>query len=1001
MALAKCATTHRSLWFMTRLFVMLIGLLTKAANCGEQKILQTINSPVSAEESLRLFRLADDRLKIEVLASEPQVVDPVAAQFDQDGRLWVIEMGDYPHGPAAGEAPQSRIKILQDLDGDGRFETATVFADKLLFATELQPWRGGVIATLAGEVAYLKDNDGDGRADVKETWYKGFAQENSQLRANHPRLGLDGWIYVANGLRGGIVVDARHKDAQPVPLGGKDFRFHPWTFAYEATTGAGQFGLTFDDFGNRFICSNRNPIMHVVLEERFIRRNPLYAPPAARHDVARAAEESRIYPISRAWTTSNLHAGQFTAACGVLIFRGEGLPGDYHGNGFTCDPTGNLVHREILEPAGATFNSRPAHAGVEFLASPDEWFRPVNLFNGPDGALYVVDMYRAVIEHPDFMPDELKKRPDLVLGTDRGRIYRVAAKSAPRPAWPKLSQARPQKLIELLGKSGWFADTSQRLLYERQDKSLADQLEAAPRTLPPAGAVRALWLLDTLGELSDETLLKALAHTDAHVREQALQLVGARQAASAKLRQVVAKMTVNRDARVRFWALLALAPAAKGEEVAAVKEGALLSLDDPWTRRAVAIAAGGHAAELVTSLLADASVQPTVSTSSSELLRELTRLAAARIDNNQASILLAAVLGLSDKPAMHRLQRGLLEALAASLASKGKNIRQLADQLTDERMRTRLDIVLAAADTAVGNPNAALDERMEAVDLLAFDPQYADALLSVALNSEPAANYPLEMRVRAVFGLSRSADLDTWRKLLGNWTRESASLRRALLDALMSRPERVGLLLDEIATGHVRASELETSYVNRLLKHGRADLRVRAEKLLASAIPADRQQVLAEYQPVLRMDADPQRGRDIFAKQCATCHRIGELGVNVAPDISDSRVKQPEQILTDILQPNRAIDNNYLSYTVVTSDGLTLTGIIAAETGTSITLRQQEGKNVTLARSDIEELHSNGVSLMPEGLEKNIPPQDMADLISFIKNWRYLDGRTPVNAKGE
>ena len=206
------------------------------------------------------------------------------------------------------------------------------------------------------------------------------------------------------------------------------------------------------------------------------------------------------------------------------------------------------------------------------------------------------------------------------------------------------------------------------------------------------------------------------------------------------------------------------------------------------------------------------------------------------------------------------------------------------------------------------------------------------------------------------------------------------------------------MLLDAIFAGAIGPAELDRTHVNRLLNLRDAKLKARAAELLASAVPADRQQVLAEYQPVLKMKSDPVAGRQVFAKNCANCHRIGDLGVNVAPDISDSRVKQPEQLLTDILQPNRAIDNNFVSYTVVTTDGLVLTGIITADTAASVTLQQPEGKTATLLRSEIDELRSNGVSLMPEGLEKNVPPQDMADLIAFIKNWRYLDGRTPLGS---
>ncbi len=231
-------------------------------------------SPLSPKDSLRHI-VVEPGLKVELAACEPQAVDPVAVRFDEAGRMWVVEMRDYPTGPKRGQPPLSRISVLTDRDGDGFYETAAVFADHLLFATGVQPWRGGVFVTMAGEVAYMKDTDGDGNADLRETWFKGFAQKNSQLRANHPTLALDNHIYIANGLRGGQIVDARHPDRPPLSIDGMDFRFDPLTGDCEAMSGAGQFGLTFDDYGNRFVCTNRNPAIHIVLENRFLKKNPL------------------------------------------------------------------------------------------------------------------------------------------------------------------------------------------------------------------------------------------------------------------------------------------------------------------------------------------------------------------------------------------------------------------------------------------------------------------------------------------------------------------------------------------------------------------------------------------------------------------------------------------------------------------------------------------------------------------------------------------------------
>jgi putative membrane-bound dehydrogenase-like protein len=373
-------------------------------------------TPAAERDSFRLAK----GLRIELVASEPQIESPVAMAFDENGRLWVVEMRDYPNGPAPGQPPEGRIKVLEDRDGDGFYEHGTVFAEKLLFANGLLPWKDGAIVTAAPHVVWLRDTDGDGKADAREVLYEGFAAQNPQLRVSHPVLGPDGWIYVANGLRGGQVIRAGRKDAVPINLGGMDFRFDPVHDRAEAISGMGQFGNTFDDWGNRFVCDNRHHLRHIVLPTRYLKRNPNLAVPRVVNDTSELDEGplssgGQVYPLSRNWTTSNLHAGRFTAACGVFVYRGSLLPAEFQGSAFTCEPTGNLVHREVLVPQGASFRSHPVPAKAEFLATPDEWFRPVSLAHGPDGALYVVDMYRAVIEHPDFMPPELKKRPDLNL----------------------------------------------------------------------------------------------------------------------------------------------------------------------------------------------------------------------------------------------------------------------------------------------------------------------------------------------------------------------------------------------------------------------------------------------------------------------------------------------------------------------------------------------------------------------------------------------------------
>ncbi len=225
-------------------------------------------------------------------------------------------------------------------------------------------------------------------------------------------------------------------------------------------------------------------------------------------------------------------------------------------------------------------------------------------------------------------------------------------------------------------------------------------------------------------------------------------------------------------------------------------------------------------------------------------------------------------------------------------------------------------------------------------------------------------------------------------------------MRGAILDALLNQPQRINLLLDDMAAGKVKPTELDTLRSNRLLASRDPAIKDRAQKLLASAMPADRAKALEQYQAALELKADARRGKEVFRKNCSTCHKIDDVGVDVGPSIGDARTKTPAILLLDILQPSKAIDNNFVSYSVVSDDGNSYTGLIVAETPTSITLRMPEGKTVVLLRTNVEEIRSNGISLMPEGLERNIPLQQMADVISFIKNWRYLDGHVPVGDAG-
>jgi putative membrane-bound dehydrogenase-like protein len=928
--------------------------------------------PFSPEESARRARL-DPGLRLELVAAEPAVESPVAMAFDEHARLYVVEMLDYPV-PEKDKPPQGRIKLLEDRDRDGRYETATVFADGLLMANGVLPWKGGVLVTCAPHILYLKDTDGDGRADRREPLYEGFAVQNPQLRVSFPTLGLDNWIYVANGQRGGKIRPADRPDAAAVDIGGMDFRFDLVRATHEPAAGMGQFGLAFDDWGRRFVCTNRNHLIPIVMENRYFARNPHMPPPAPRTDNQGAGGASRVYPIRPQKTLSAAHAGTFTAACGVWIYGGDLLPEPYRGAAFTCEPTGNLVHREIVSAQGAGFESRPAREGSEFLASLDPWFRPVSLAEGPDGALYVVDMYRAEVEHPEWVPKDLQSRFQWDHPRTYGRIWRIVPEGAARPAAaPRapgtLSTAEQVELLE--SPNAWTRRTAHRLLLERQDRDAWGPLRKKALSPDPRARVHAAWLLEGHRSLDVDLVLRFLEDPHPRVRENALRLAERFMSWSGAVRERVAARAEDPDARVRFQAALCLGFWEADGALGPLARIARAAPDDPWTRRAVASAAAGRAGALLERLMRG--------TEHGALLRELAALVGARRDAAETAGVLRASSGASAAA-----RRAVLMGLAEGVGRRGDRLAAWAASWPDAEARRRVEDAFAWAAESAADARRPAGERAEAARLLAHAPwASARPVLAALLEGDPS----VEVRVAAAAALGAHAEPDVAEILMKSWKGYLPAVRREVLEALARRPERVGRLLEEIEAGRVSPAELGPGLTGRLRDHRDAAIRERARKLLASR-GEDRAPVIERYKAALARRGDAARGREVFRKNCASCHRVAGIGTNVGPDISDTLSKSREQLLTDILDPSRVIDNNYVTYLVRTRGGQVFSGFIAQQTSTSLTLRRGENQEDTVLREDIEEIRSSDLSVMPGNLEQGISVEEMSDLLEFLKNWR-------------
>ena len=926
-----------------------------------------IKSPLTPEQALAEFRVRPG-LRVELVAAEPEVQSPVAAAFDEKGRLFVVEMLDYPI-PDKSKPPQGRIKMLEDKDGDGRYETATVFAEGLLMAQGVTPWNGGILVTQAPNILFLKDTDGDGKADVRETLYSGFAVENPQLRVSFPTFAMDNGIYVANGQRGGKIKSALHPESAPIDINGMDFRFDPIHDHAEAVTGFGQFGLTFDNWGRRFECTNRNHVIPLVIPNKYYQRNPFLAAPPPVTDNHGVGGAARVYPISKNWTLSTAHIGTFTAACGVFCYRGDLLPKEYSGHLFTCEPTGNLIHEEQLISTGGSFTWKPPHEGVDFMTSPDNWFRPVSMFPGPDGALYVVDMYRAEIEHPDWVPADLKNRFDWNHSRTQGRLWRVVpeGKRNPMPR-PQLANLKTEDLVAVLGHpDAWWRMTAQRLLMERQDRDAWGPLRKLIASPDPLARLHAAWTLEGMQQFGVDIALRLLVDPDPGVRENAVRL-SERWAGDNPVAEQLARMADDPDEHVRWQVALSIGARDNDSILGPLTRIANAKIEDKWTRLAVATSVATRAGKLLAQI-----TDPV-------FCRELAAIVGSRKDMDEVALVVRD-LATADARRQSVIMTGLAEGM-------NRRSTKLGDFLGSLPEAASAKAILAKAGAVALDAARSLPERIDAIRLLIHVPWETAAPTLSALLAE---DQPNEIRMAAVGALSSHGQGEVPKILLGAWKKALPALRREILEAMSKRPERVTALLDEIEGGRMTPGELGPSLLKQLQNYGDAGIKERAKKLIASNLPEERQKVIDRYKDALGMTGDAKRGREIFRATCAPCHRIAEIGTLVGPDISDTLTKAPEQLLIDILDPSRVIDNNYVNYVVKMKSGAVVSGFIASQTASSLTLRRGEGQEDIVLRQDIEEMKSSGVSLMPEGLEKNIPVEGMADLIAFLKGWRFID----------
>ena len=500
------------------------------------------SEPLPPEEALATFATSLD-LEIDIVAAEPEVMDPIDMAWGTNGKLWVVEMADYPLGLDGKGKPGGRVRWLEDEDGDGRYEKSVLFMDGLPTPTGVMPYGNHGVLILAAPKLIFALVGKDGLPEETTVLYDGFGEGNRQHRANGLRWGLDNWIHIANGDSNGVIRSLRtplgndplNPDNQ-VDISGRDLRIQPYLGWVRATSGRTQYGRNRDDWGNWFGCNNSNPIWHFVLPDRYLKRNPHVATPSPTVNLVRADGRLGLFPTSFPLERFNdFHTlKHITSACGAMIYRAGTLP--LYGDAFVCEPVHNLIIRQVVRPDGYTFVSSraPEEQRSEFFTSTDPWCRPVSIRTGPDGCLWVADMYRLVIEHPEWIPEKWQKKLDLRRGHDRGRIYRIRPKNFAQPAPLKIDDLPIKELAEQLGsKNGTVRDLAHQALVWRETGSFPrgitgnGQLPHLVRQLEhenPATRIHALSLLGWIRALTTAQLERALGDPHPGVRRHAVRL---------------------------------------------------------------------------------------------------------------------------------------------------------------------------------------------------------------------------------------------------------------------------------------------------------------------------------------------------------------------------------------------------------------------------------------------------------------------------------------------
>ena len=1001
--------------FILSLAITVCFFVTACDNGGSQR---TSSGAVKAKDALSTFQIAEG-FKIEMIASEPLITSPVDMEIDEYGRLYVVEMPGYP----LDKGGSGKIIMLADTDGDGVMDKRTVFKEGLMLPTGIMRWKKGVLVTDSPNILYLEDSDGDGKANITDTLITGFALTNPQHNMNNPVYGINNWIYVANGDavstnkyreefgdEGSEIIFHGQSGTVKLPknAGGRSIRFQPEQKKIEMLSSSCQFGHTFDEWGHLFECDNSNHGYHEVVANRYFERNPNLFISEATNDMSDHRNAAEVFP-----TTTNpdrqllTDVGVITSACGLTNYLGNAFPESYNKNlTFVAEPVSNLVHVDVLRDSGASFIASRVLDHKEFLSSTDAWSRPVNMYIGPDGALYVLDYYRRVIESPEWMSDEAIKAGGLYDGVDMGRIYRITPKDAKPAEWTKglkLGDASDEELIKMLAHpNAWWRMNAQRLLIDRSHKEDIPALIEMTKNASYLGRLHALWTLEGIGQLQSAQIEQALKDSVAGIRLNGIELAEIHLTTAPGLSKTLLELQNDKDAKVRFQLLLTLGYLNSNEAAKARNKLLFSDINDKWMQIAALTAPPSQTTSLLKEVLNN--FRPDLPAYAS-LLQRLTTMTGRGGEQKDINLLIdealkfqakhtqkyAAVLqglaqGLKTRESpftvsdeyQQRLVKTFFESLTPEIRDASLQLLHL-NGIKDSILKQR-SVFQAAA--IVNDVTQSPKKRAEAIEFLTLGnvASYIDVLKKM-LN--PKEEFQIQLSV--LKALRTIKDTAVCGYLIQHWEELTPPVRDASFGLFMDDSLDIKLLVHALEKDKIKPSDISFGNSVALMQINDEDLRNRARALFTKN-KREADKINMQYQKALTIEGNAKNGNEVYVQNCAICHQVrGQTGVAFGPDLGTIHNWTKEDIMAAVLNPGLSISSGFDMWNVELNNGESVQGIIVQETPAAIVLKNSTSVEKTINRQDIKSLRSLNVSAMPTGLEKKITEQQMADLLAFLR----------------